>query len=241
MGNFASKTDLNNYAKSNDLSNYVKTSSLNNYVKSSELGNYAKTTDLNFLKAADLTPYAQLKDLTNYVKTSDINSYVTGNTITNLKGNTLWCADGNCITPKMDNVRFNNVATVFNNTGDNKWMIYTPYGSNKLTITKSKDSGDNWDYTKGLQITDQGVIIPSGKLQTPPGSNLCNSDGSICIDVKDIVTRDSSGDIIMGPGKRICNSNKSICYDIADLAPKNHQHWYKTFAAAPGPDSQTWS
>jgi hypothetical protein len=40
-----------------------------------------------------------------------------------------------------------------------------------------------------IKIIQIIVRRQDGKLLTPPGANLCNSDGSICVDVADIVTR----------------------------------------------------
>jgi hypothetical protein len=51
----------------------------------------------------------------------------------------------------------------------------------------------NWrNYIRGVTRIDGGLNIggglgvESGQLWTPPGANLCNSNGSICVDVSDI-------------------------------------------------------
>ncbi len=143
-----------------------------------------KLTSDNTYKARITGPPGSIADLTSLENT--------------LRPRSLWCADGDfCKLPSAKNPDGSYKA---------KWGIEIPgqgttggqitspgrlhIYSDEILYLLPKNGvtiGKEWNGSGNLSV--QGRMSVGDKLLTPPGKGLCNSDGSICIDVADIVTR----------------------------------------------------
>ena len=106
--------------------------------------------------------------------------------------------------------------TVRNNDGDlrlqaSSGRVRVPQTAVITSLHVGNELGAAWD-KKGLNIANnngswthfndndknfiRGVTEFSNQLRTAPGKGLCNSDGSICVDVADLVTKDKEVNLI---------------------------------------------
>jgi len=105
----------------------------------------------------------------------------------------LWCADGElCTIPtkKWDGSTNRSLGELGIQIPANG-RIHTPgrlhmSGDEFLYILNKSGAivGKEWGGTGNLSV--QGKLTVGDKLLTPPGSNLCNSNGTICVDIADI-------------------------------------------------------
>ena len=92
----------------------------------------------------------------------------------------MWCADGElCSIPKMG-IQIpagGQISSPGRLHITNSELLYL---LPKNGVVLSKDWGSNGN------LSVLGTLTVGDKLLTPPGSNLCNSNGTICVDIADI-------------------------------------------------------
>ncbi len=153
----------------------------------------------------------------------------------------LWCADGElCTIPTKkwdgstnrspgDPSKVGELGIQIPATG----RIHTPgrlhmSGDEFLYILNKSGAivGKEWGGTGNLSV--QGKLTVGEKLHTPPGANLCNSDGTICVDVSDIKNTINNTTKLMnnrpinkaqdagfvGPLKLIAYGHGNKCWDV---------------------------
>jgi hypothetical protein len=113
-----------------------------------------------------------------------INGLVNNNTLNDIKPQTLWCASGEVCDLPVGKLRIQ-----FPSTGvvDSKQRMHISSDKDIFLLTKGGDVNISkaWGGNGHLN-TDGGITVGGGQLRTPPGPNLCNSNGTICVDVADI-------------------------------------------------------
>jgi hypothetical protein len=129
----------------------------------------------------------------NLATKEELNSLVSSGSVANVKANTMWCADGDIC-----NLPTGKINIQFPNRGDirakERLHLYSDrelYLLPKNGTIIGKEWGGNGNLTvQGNAGIHGGLTMTGGKLLTPPGANLCNSNGTICVDVvqiKDVI------------------------------------------------------
>jgi len=131
----------------------------------------------------------------NLATNTRVDSLVNTNTLNDLKPKTLWCADG-----EICNVPTGKVRVQFPGVGvmDSVGRMHVSSSNDLYLLPKNgvhltKDWGASGNLTihgntdiKGATTLNNNLTMTGGKLLTPPGANLCNSTGTICVDVAQI-------------------------------------------------------